>query len=95
MFVAGDLVLGFFDNGDSGEGGSAADFMMVGDGVISAVCGWRWCLMVVGAVICSVCTIGGAVSFSGVGCQRADVDLFVFVFGGRTKIHVFNPCPAE
>ena len=54
MFVAGDLVLGFFDDGDAGEGGGVAGFVMVGDGVISAVCGLRWCLMVEGVDICSI-----------------------------------------
>ena len=41
VFVAGGLVLGFFDGGGSGEGGGVEGFMLVGDGVISAVCGWR------------------------------------------------------
>ena len=41
MFAAGDLVLGIFDGGDSGEGGGVVGLMMVGDGVISAVYGWR------------------------------------------------------
>ena len=49
----------------------------VGDGVISAVCGLRWCLMAVGAVVCSVWTAGGDVSFFGVGCRCAGVDVFV------------------
>ena len=39
MVIAGDLVLGFFDGGESGEEGGAAGFMMFGDGVISVVCG--------------------------------------------------------
>ena len=47
VLVAGDLVLGIFDGGDSGEGGGVVGFLMVGDGVISAVCDWRWYLMVV------------------------------------------------
>ena len=54
MVVACDLVLGFFDGGDAGEGGSVAGFIMIGDGVISAVCGLRWCLMVEGVDTCSV-----------------------------------------
>ena len=33
--------------------------------------------MVEGVVVCSVRTAGGGVSFSIVGCQRADVDLVV------------------
>ena len=38
LVVFGDLVFGFFGGGDSGEGGG---HMMIGDGVISAVCGLR------------------------------------------------------
>ena len=68
------MVLGFFVGGESGEGGGVAGSMMVGDGVISAVCDWHWCLMVVGALVCSVWTAGGGVSFSGVGCRRAGGD---------------------
>ena len=41
VFVAGDLVFGFFDGCGSGEGGGVIGFLMVGDDVISAVCGWR------------------------------------------------------
>ena len=33
--VIGDLVLGFFDGGDSGKAGGAAGFIMVGDGVMA------------------------------------------------------------
>ena len=33
------MVLAFFDGGDSREGGGVVGFMMVGDGVISTVCG--------------------------------------------------------
>ena len=64
MFVIGDLVLGFFNGGDAGEGGGIAGLMMVGDGMISAVCGLCWCLMVEGVDVCSVWTAGGGVSFS-------------------------------
>ena len=62
----GDLILGFFVGGESGEGGGVVGSMMVGEGVISAVCGWRWCLTVVGAVFCSVWMASGGVSFFGV-----------------------------
>ena len=41
LVVFGDLVLGFFGGGDSGEGGGVVGRMMIGDGVISAVCGLR------------------------------------------------------
>ena len=77
LFFFGDLILGFFVGGESGEGGGVAGRMMVGDGVISVVSGMRWCLMVVNAVFCSVWSAGGGVSFSGVGRRRACVDLFV------------------
>ena len=76
VVVVGDLVLGFVLRGETVEGGGDVGCMMVDDGVISAVCGWRWCLMVVGAVFCSVWTASGGVS-SGVGCRRAGVDLYV------------------
>ena len=49
MFVAGDFVLGFFDGGDSGEGGGVAGHWMMGDGVICAVFGG------LGTVIVVVC----------------------------------------
>ena len=79
LVVFGDLVLGFFGGGDSGEGGGVVGRMMIGDGVISAVSGLRWCLMVEGVVVCSVWTAGGGVSFSIVGCRLAGV---VLVVGG-------------
>ena len=41
MVVAGDLVLGSLVGGDSGERGGVVGFLMIGDGVICAVCGWR------------------------------------------------------
>ena len=41
LVVFGDLVLGFFGGGESGEGGGVIGRMMIGDGVISAVCGLR------------------------------------------------------
>ena len=56
--------LAFFVGGESGEGGGVVGRTMVSDDVSSAVYGWRWCLMVVGAVVCSVWTAGGGVSFS-------------------------------
>ena len=77
--VLRDLILGFFVGGESGEEGGVVGRMMIGVGVFSAVCGLRWCLMVVDAVVCSVWTAGGNVSFSGVGCRRAGVDLVVGV----------------
>ena len=66
----GDLILG---------GGGVEGRMMIGEGVMSAVCGLRWCMTVLGAVVCSVWTDGGDVSFSGVGCQRTVVDIVVVV----------------
>ena len=39
VVVVGDLVLGFFVDGESGEVGDAVGRMMIGDGVISAVAG--------------------------------------------------------
>ena len=59
VFIAGDFVVGFFDSGDSGEGG----------GVICAVFGGLGTVIVVGVSICSVCRAGGVVSFFG--CRRA------------------------
>ena len=53
VVVANDLVLGFFIGSDSG-GGCDIGLLIVGDDVISAVGGWRWCLMVIGALLCSV-----------------------------------------
>ena len=75
----GDLILGFFVGGESGEGGGVVGRMMIGDGMLSAVSGRRWCLMVVDAVVYNVWTAGGAVSFCGVGCRRAGADLVVVV----------------
>ena len=75
VVVVGELVLGFSVRVES-AGGGVVGRMMVGNDVISAVCGWRWCLMVVGAVVCSVWVAGGGVS-SGIGCRRACVDLVV------------------
>ena len=78
--IFGDRVLCFFGGGESGEEGGIVGRMTIGDGVISTVCGLRWCLMVVG-VVCSVWTAGGGVSFSTVGYRRASVDLAVVVGG--------------
>ena len=65
----GDLILGFLSRGDSGEGGGVVDFWMMGYGLICAVFGELGSVMVVGAVIYSVCAAGGGVSLSGVvGC---------------------------
>ena len=47
--------------------------------------------MLVGAVVCSVCSAGGDVS-SGVGCRRAGVDLVVVVVG---LVAVVGHSPAE
>ena len=71
VFFAGDFFLGFFDGGDSGEGGGVAGLWMMGDGVICAVFGGLGTVMVV-VSICSICGADGVVSFSGVvGCRRA------------------------
>ena len=37
----GELIRGFFVGRESGEGGGVIGSMMIGDGVISAVCGLR------------------------------------------------------
>ena len=63
--------------GGGGEGGGVVGRIMIGDGMISAVCGLRWCLMVEGVDVCSVWTAGIDVSFSSVGCRLAGDDLIV------------------
>ena len=73
VVVVGDLVLGFFVDGESGEVGDAVGRMMIGDGVISAVAG-----VGIWAVVCSVWTAIGGVS-SNLGCQRAGVGLVAAV----------------
>ena len=46
LVVFGDLVLGFFGGGVSGEGGSVAGLCIVGEGVICAVFGSLCTVMV-------------------------------------------------
>ena len=50
----GDLILGFFGCGESREGGGVVGCMLIGDGLISVVCGLLWCLMVEGVDVCSL-----------------------------------------
>ena len=68
----------FLCRGESG-GGRVVGRMMIGDGMISAICGLHWCLIVIVAVVCSVWIAGGDVSFTGPGCQHAGVPLVVVV----------------
>ena len=68
----------FLCRGESG-GGRVVGRMMIGDGMISAICGLHWCLIVIVAVVCSVWIAGGDVSFTGPGCQHAGVPLIVVV----------------
>ena len=71
LVVFGDLFLGFFGGGDSGEGGGVAGLCIIGEGVICAVFGGL-CTVMVAVSICNVCCAGGVVSFSGVvGCRLA------------------------
>ena len=92
--IFGDFVLCFFGCGESG-GGGVVGRMMIGDGVISVVCGLRWCLMLEGVVVCSVWMACGGVSFSIVGCRRAGVDLVVVVGGLLAPVGWRGHSPAE
>ena len=84
----------FLVAGEFEEGGNIVGRMMIGDDVISAVCGLRLCLMVELVNGCSIWTAGGEVS-SGVGCRRAGVDLVFVVISLLAVVGLQDHSPAE
>ena len=75
--AVGDCVLNFFFGGLTEVDVAGGDLVMIGDGRMVAVFCVRSCVMCCLGVSGRVCVGGGDISFSGVGCRRAGVDLVV------------------